>query len=150
AAVVRDGAIAHRSCAGTNPTPSPDLQYRLDSITITPTAAVILGLRDDGRLDLDDLVTAPLLERRVRPARRGGRTRDRHLLVGCRHRPPPDPLGHDAHHLSRHRAVRPRVRGPPMGRLAARGAREDARAMAPAGQLWSTVDDMARFGRDPH
>jgi CubicO group peptidase (beta-lactamase class C family) len=43
AAVIRDGVLTHHSAAGTNPTPSPDHQYRLGSIIKTMTAAALLG-----------------------------------------------------------------------------------------------------------
>ena len=60
AAVIRGGRIAHCCAAGTTPTPALDLQYRLGSVTKTMTAAVVLGLRDAGHLNLDDLVTTHL------------------------------------------------------------------------------------------
>ena len=61
AAVVRDGAVAHvtsasSSSAAASDTPGPDrdTQYRIGSITKSLTAAVVLCLRDDDRLGLDD------------------------------------------------------------------------------------------------
>jgi CubicO group peptidase (beta-lactamase class C family) len=54
AAVVRDGSIAHVVGAGENPVPDRDVQYRIGSISKTLTAATLLGLRDDGRLTLED------------------------------------------------------------------------------------------------
>ena len=62
AAVFRDGEVVWRDAvgladvAGTRAT--PDTQYRLGSITKTFTAAAVLQLRDEGRLDLDDAVGA--------------------------------------------------------------------------------------------
>ena len=203
-AVIRDGAIAHLCLAGTTPRPSPDLQYRLGSITKTMTAALVLGLRDAGRLDLDDLVTTHL------PGLDLPGVRLRHLLShssGLQREPEGawwernpgvsvDELlarvtsaklafgPYQRYHYSNLAygllgAVVERVTGAPWwdtlsARLLAplgmtrttsspaepyaRGyvvhpwdgtlreePREDARAMAPAGQLWSTVDDMARF-----
>jgi CubicO group peptidase (beta-lactamase class C family) len=60
AAVVREGAIAHVAGAGEVPVPDKDTQYRIGSITKTLTAAVVLGLRDEGRLELDDPLDAHL------------------------------------------------------------------------------------------
>ncbi len=54
AAVVRDGRLAHVSGAGETPPPDPDTQYRIGSISKTFTAALILRLRDEDRLALDD------------------------------------------------------------------------------------------------
>jgi CubicO group peptidase (beta-lactamase class C family) len=54
AAVVRDGVLAHFTGAGNLPEPDPDMQYRIGSISKTLTAALVLQLRDEGRLALDD------------------------------------------------------------------------------------------------
>ena len=62
AGVVRGGQIAYVSAAGENPVPGRDTQYRIGSITKSMTAAVVLGLRDEGRLSLDDPLTAHLPE----------------------------------------------------------------------------------------
>jgi CubicO group peptidase (beta-lactamase class C family) len=56
AAIVRDGAPVHVAGAGEVPPPDPDLQYRIGSISKTFTAALILQLRDEDRLSLDDLL----------------------------------------------------------------------------------------------
>jgi CubicO group peptidase (beta-lactamase class C family) len=56
AAVVRDGRPVHFAGAGELPRPEPNTQFRIGSITKTITAALILGLRDEGRLALDDLL----------------------------------------------------------------------------------------------
>jgi CubicO group peptidase (beta-lactamase class C family) len=53
AGVVRDGVLAHVASAG-EPPPDPLTQYRIGSITKTMTAALVLRLRDEGRLALDD------------------------------------------------------------------------------------------------
>ncbi|GAA3456973.1 serine hydrolase domain-containing protein [Dactylosporangium matsuzakiense] len=53
AGVVRNGALAHVSAAGPY---AADRQFRLGSITKTMTAALVLALRDEGRLALDDLL----------------------------------------------------------------------------------------------
>jgi CubicO group peptidase (beta-lactamase class C family) len=53
-AVVRDGALEHHGGAGELPRPDPDTQYRIGSVTKSMTAALVLGLRDEGRLALDD------------------------------------------------------------------------------------------------
>ena len=56
AAIVRDGAPAHFTGAGELPPPDPDTQYRIGSISKAFTAALILQLRDEDRLSLDDLL----------------------------------------------------------------------------------------------
>jgi len=56
AAIVRDGAPAHFTGAGELPPPDADVQYRIGSISKTFTAALILQLRDEDRLSLDDLL----------------------------------------------------------------------------------------------
>jgi CubicO group peptidase (beta-lactamase class C family) len=74
AGVVRDGALVHVVGAGEVPTPGRDTQYRLGSITKSMTSATLLGLRDDGRLDLDDPLEDQL------PGTGLGRVRLRQLL----------------------------------------------------------------------
>jgi CubicO group peptidase (beta-lactamase class C family) len=54
AAVVRDGQLAHFTGAGQQPPPDPDMQYRIGSISKTLTAALVVQLRDEGKLGLDD------------------------------------------------------------------------------------------------
>ena len=59
AAVVRDGEIVWKRAIGladvSNETEAtPDTQYRIGSITKTFTAAAIMHLRDEGKLELDD------------------------------------------------------------------------------------------------
>src|SRR5919198_6409021 len=54
--VVRDGDLAYVSAAGETPEPTPDTQYRIGSITKTLTATLVMQLRDEGRLELDDLL----------------------------------------------------------------------------------------------
>lgn len=54
AGVVRDGELVHVAGAGEQPAPDPDTQYRIGSITKTMTAVLVLQLRDEGRLTLDD------------------------------------------------------------------------------------------------
>ena len=60
AAVVRDGVLAHFSAAGSDPatslTPTAGTQFRIGSITKTLTAVMIMQLRDEGRLGLEDLL----------------------------------------------------------------------------------------------
>ncbi len=60
AAVVRDGALVHFSAIGEDPAtgavPTPDTQFRIGSITKTLTAVMIMQLRDEGRLALEDLL----------------------------------------------------------------------------------------------
>jgi CubicO group peptidase (beta-lactamase class C family) len=54
AGAVRDGGLAWSAGRGDVPEPHTDVQYRLGSISKTVTALVVLRLRDEGRLHLDD------------------------------------------------------------------------------------------------
>ncbi|WP_347058322.1 serine hydrolase domain-containing protein [Blastococcus sp. HT6-30] len=54
AGVVRDGGLAWSAGRGAVPEPHTDVQYRLGSISKTVTAVVVLRLRDEGLLRLDD------------------------------------------------------------------------------------------------
>src|SRR4051794_422591 len=54
AGVVRGGGLAWSAGRGAVPEPHTDVQYRLGSISKTITAVVVLRLRDEGRLGLDD------------------------------------------------------------------------------------------------
>src|SRR5436305_14667411 len=54
AGVVRDGGLAWSTGRGAVAEPHTDVQYRLGSISKTVTAVVVLRLRDEGRLHLDD------------------------------------------------------------------------------------------------
>jgi CubicO group peptidase (beta-lactamase class C family) len=70
AGVVRDGGLAWSAGRGAVPEPHTDVQYRLGSISKTVTAIVVMRLRDEGRLRLDDplerhLPGTPLGERTV-------------------------------------------------------------------------------------
>src|SRR5437763_3667666 len=56
AGIVRDGALVHVSGAGEVPVPDAGTQYRIGSISKTFTAALIVQLRDEDRLSLDDLL----------------------------------------------------------------------------------------------
>jgi CubicO group peptidase (beta-lactamase class C family) len=58
AAVCHDGALAWTGAAGRvgDAPPTPDTQYRIGSITKTFTAVLVMRLRDDGRLRLEDTV----------------------------------------------------------------------------------------------
>ncbi len=63
--VVRDGELvwsdSHGSVVGTSGVdPGPDVQYRIGSITKTLVAVVVLQLRDEGLLDLNDRLDAHL------------------------------------------------------------------------------------------
>jgi len=202
AGVVRGGALVHVSAAGETPAPDRDLQFRLGSITKSLTAALLLGLRDEGRLDLDD----PLDEHLPGTGLTGVRLR--HLLghaSGLQREP--DGLWWERHaggpledlvagtgtgklafgryarfHYSNlaygllggvveqitgttwrdclddrllaplgmnrttYEACEPFARGyvvHPIHQTLREEPRHDAGAMAPAGQLWSTVDDLA-------
>ncbi len=54
--LVRDGGLVWTGAAGTleEGRPGPDVQYRIGSITKTLVAVLVLQLRDEGRLDLND------------------------------------------------------------------------------------------------
>src|SRR4051795_13526026 len=54
AGVVRDGGLVWSAGRGAVPEPHTDVQYRLGSISKTVTAVVVMRLRDEGRLGLDD------------------------------------------------------------------------------------------------
>ena len=59
--VIRDGELVHtgglgEAVVGEPRTPDADTVFRIASMTKSFTAALILGLRDEGRLDLDDPV----------------------------------------------------------------------------------------------
>jgi CubicO group peptidase (beta-lactamase class C family) len=54
AGVVRDGGLAWSTGRGDVPEPHTDVQYRLGSISKTVTAVVVMRLRDEGVLHLDD------------------------------------------------------------------------------------------------
>jgi CubicO group peptidase (beta-lactamase class C family) len=204
AAVVRDGAVAHVVSASESPGPDRDTQFRIGSITKSLTAAVVLRLRDDDRLSLDDPLERHLpgtavgaVPLRQLLAHAGGLQRepDGDWWERCAGSPlaallegvTPDKLAfrpYQRFHYSNLAygllggvveritgeswwdAVSSRVLGPlGMGRTTyepqepfARGyvvhpwhgtlreePRHDAGAMAPAGQLWSTAADLARW-----
>jgi CubicO group peptidase (beta-lactamase class C family) len=54
AGVVRDGGLAWSAGRGDVPEPHTDVQYRLGSISKTVTAVLVMRLRDEGALHLDD------------------------------------------------------------------------------------------------
>src|SRR4051794_5926360 len=54
AGVVRDGGLVWSAGRGDVPEPHTDVQYRLGSISKTVTAVVVMRLRDEGLLHLDD------------------------------------------------------------------------------------------------
>jgi CubicO group peptidase (beta-lactamase class C family) len=208
-AVVREGTLAHFSVAGADPatgqTPDPDTQFRIGSITKTLTATMIMQLRDEGRLALEDLLYRHLPGTPV-----GSAITIRQLLghvSGLQREPDgqwwervdgvdlerflealtPDKIAYPPHRTYHYSnlaygllgAVLNRVTGLDwtdllakrlleplgMGRTThleaepfARGyvvhpwtgalreePRADTKAMAPAGQLWSTVTDLAKW-----
>ncbi len=204
AAVVRDGGTAHISGFGEHPVPHGDLQFRLGSITKTLTAALVLGLREEGRLDLDDPVTEHLpgcglsgVRLRQLLGHASGLQREPDGVWWERHAGTSLPelvtavtgeklafgryvgfhysnlgyalLGGVVAQLtgqSWYEAVTDRLLKPlgmtrttyhpeepfargyvlhPWNQSLREEPREDAGAMAPAGQLWSTVEDMSRF-----
>jgi len=54
--IVRDGSLAWSAARGAVDEPHTDVQYRIGSITKTITAIAVLRLRDEGLLDLDDVL----------------------------------------------------------------------------------------------
>jgi CubicO group peptidase (beta-lactamase class C family) len=203
-AVVRDGAIAHVSGFGEHPVPHRDLQFRLGSITKSLTAALVLGLRDEGLLGLDDPIAEhlpgcglPGVRLRQLLGHASGLQREpdglwwernagmslpdlvaavtgEKLAFGRYERFHYSNLGYgllggvvarltgrswfealadrllEPLGMSRttYQAQEPYARGyvvHPWNQSLREEPREDAGAMAPAGQLWSTVDDMGRF-----
>ncbi|MCW2531899.1 MAG: putative penicillin-binding protein beta-lactamase class, partial [Blastococcus sp.] len=54
AGVVRAGGLAWSAGRGDVPEPHTDVQYRLGSISKTITAVVVMRLRDEGLVHLDD------------------------------------------------------------------------------------------------
>src|SRR3954471_3669272 len=54
AGVVRDGGLAWSAGRGEVAEPHTDVQYRLGSISKTVTAVLVMRLRDEGRLSLDE------------------------------------------------------------------------------------------------
>jgi CubicO group peptidase (beta-lactamase class C family) len=204
AAVIRDGMIAHVCGAGETPVPARDLQYRIGSISKTFTAALILLLRDEGRLSLDDplerhLPVPGLTDIRIRQllGQSGGLQREPEgswwersagssledlvagvteakrafapyqrfhysnlaygLLGGVIERLTGKPwweavsarlLGPVGMHRTTYQAEEPFARGyvvHPWLHTLREEPRHDAGAMAPAGQLWSTIEDLARW-----
>lgn len=202
AGVVRDGALVHFAAAGEQPPADPNTQYRIGSISKTMTAVLVMQLRDEGRLALDDPLDRHL------PGTPVGAVTLRQLLghaSGLQREPAgewwerapgvdlatllagltPDKLAHPPHRTYHYSnlaygllgAVTERITGQRWwdllrGRLLqplgmdrtsygpvepfARGyvvhpwhgtvreePRTDTGAMAPAGQLWSTVTDLA-------
>ncbi|HEX6685900.1 MAG TPA: serine hydrolase domain-containing protein [Candidatus Limnocylindrales bacterium] len=59
-AVIRDGVMVHFGAFGSDPetgeVPTRDTQFRIGSITKTMTAVLVMQLRDEGKLALDDLL----------------------------------------------------------------------------------------------
>jgi CubicO group peptidase (beta-lactamase class C family) len=206
AGIVRDGTLAYVTSAGEHPVADRDTQFRVGSISKTFTAALILGLRDEGRLGLDDRLDRYLPELSgdvgALPLRRllahvGGLRREPDgawwernagvplaellsgvttakltgrpygefhysnlaygLLGGVVERITGsswsqalrqrllDPLGM---HRTTYEPQEPFARGyvvhPWLGTLREE-PRHDAGSMAPAGQIWSTVEDLARW-----
>ncbi|GAB3154388.1 serine hydrolase domain-containing protein [Micromonospora sonneratiae] len=213
AGVVRDGRLlhvtaagelSHLGTAGVRPAPDPDTQYRIGSISKTMTAVLLLQLRDEGRLGLDDrlerhLPDTPLGDLTLRQllGHASGLQREPEgdwwerapggdldtLLAGLT----PDKVAYPPHRVYHYSnlaygllgAVLERITGKPWWELLrqrlldplgmnrtsyqaeepfARGyvvhpwlgtlreePRTDTGAMAPAGQLWSTITDLAKW-----
>ena len=209
--VVRDGVLAwsvgrgRRVRSGETARPDADTQYRIGSITKTFTAALILQLRDAGRLDLNDRVDAhvpegpfpdatlrDLLSHRAGiPAEPRGQWWERsrggtydELVAANADARGVHPVGERYHYsntafgvLARVAEVRlgepwniavqkqmlaplgmsrttydpqiPHAQGYSVDALTGMVTAEphqDTGAMAPAGQMWSTADDLARWG----
>ncbi|MEU5214794.1 serine hydrolase domain-containing protein [Streptomyces sp. NPDC020807] len=205
-AVVRDGALVwsgSRSCVDGH-APDADTQYRIGSITKVFTAVLVMRLRDEGLLDLDDPLERHLKDTGVgevtiaqllahsgglaaetpgqwwerssaalrpelsdvlgespslqTPGRRFHYSNPGYTLLGslveavrgvgweeALRREILDPLGMDRTTLD---PVAPRAGGfavHPWADVMMAEPSEDLGLMAPAGQLWSTAADLARF-----
>ena len=209
AGVVRDGGLAWTGAHGEHTgagAPGPDTQYRIGSITKTMTAVVVMQLRDEGLLDLNDRLDEHLPDvgygdRTIRqllahssgmqsePAgawwERSPGVKYDELAAAVDDAAAPFPPGATFHYTNLAYGLlgemAARVRGEswweiveqrilrPLGMQrtsylpaapAATGysvhhfagtltdePAQDTGAMAPAGQLWSTVDDLARYAR---
>jgi CubicO group peptidase (beta-lactamase class C family) len=204
AAVIRGGQVAYVSAAGDHAAAGRDTQFRIGSITKTLTAAVVLGLRDEGRLHLDDRLTDHLPETGLDAVRlrqllchAAGLQREPDgawwerspgvplenlleavtaaklafdpyarfhysnlaygLLGGVVERLTGQPwwdavqvrlLGPLGMSRTTYHAAEPYARGyvvHPWHQTVREEPRTDTAAMAPAGQLWSTVDDLGTF-----
>jgi CubicO group peptidase (beta-lactamase class C family) len=202
-AVVREGRLIHVATAG-DPV-GPQVQFRIGPVTQTITAVLLLQLRDQGRLSLDDLLYRHLPGTAVGavtlrqllghasglprepdgPDGRGWRAPGPELaglLAGVAPDQLPQPPGGHRHsnlgyallgavlrrvtgqdwpelfdqrlrqplglHRTTYHPQEPFVRGylvhPWHGTLREE-PRPDSRAMAPAGQLWSTLADLGRW-----
>ena len=80
AAVARDGEIVWSEAIGladveAGRAATVDDQYRIGSITKVITAICVMQLRDEGRLDLDDPLSAHIAEAAHRGPRSGGCSR---------------------------------------------------------------------------
>ena len=77
--VARDGELLWSDGVGAadlakpDDAPDADTQFLIASITKTFTAVVVMALRDEGKLSLDDTVDAHVPETQARPASRSGR-----------------------------------------------------------------------------
>ncbi|GIJ17317.1 hypothetical protein Vgi01_40010 [Micromonospora gifhornensis] len=169
AAVVRDGRPVWQGGWGTvdGQVPDGDIQYRIGSITKTFLAVLVLRLRDEGRLALTDPLgehlpgtvageatigallahTAGLIAEAPGPwwERTPGTLRpDLADVLG--NDPQLHPAGH-RHHYS-NPGYAPHATGwavHPWADVLLAEPAVDTGLMAPAGQLWSTTTDLARF-----
>jgi CubicO group peptidase (beta-lactamase class C family) len=98
--VIRGGELVHTAGDGTmrdgeQPTPDADSVFRIASMTKSFTAATVLGLRDEGRLRLDDAVAdhVPALAGWRHPAADAPTVTIRHLLTMSAGLPTDDPWG---------------------------------------------------------
>ncbi len=170
--VVRDGRLVHtrrrrRARRSGRPGARRRHQYRIGSITKTMTAALVLQLRDEGRLALDDLLYrhlpgTPVGERHAAPAprpRRRPAARARRRLVGAHRRRRPRRAARRAdpgqgrvpaapHLPLLQPGVRPARRGRSSGSPATRGRRcSAARLLRPAGH--ARARRTTRWSRSP-
>jgi CubicO group peptidase (beta-lactamase class C family) len=207
AGIVRDGHLVWSGSHGEQTgggAPTPDLQYRIGSLTKTMTAVLVLQLRDEGRLDLNDRLDAHLPgiafgDRTLRdmlahatgmPSEPAGDWWERspgssfeELAAGLDDREAPHAVRATYHYsnvtfgllgevVARARGTswwaqveqriltplgmqrttfhpqQPAARGYSVHHFAGTLSEEPAQdtgAMAPAGQLWSTIDDLARY-----
>jgi CubicO group peptidase (beta-lactamase class C family) len=205
--VVRDGELVWSGAVGglDGFVPGPDVQYRIGSITKTLVAVLVMQLRDEGALDLNDRLDAHLpgiaygdrtlrdllshaaglhsepagswwerspgvgfdelaagLSEADAPFAPGATFHYTNVAFGllgevvARHRGAPwfdvarerilEPLGM---HRTTYLPEAPHATGYSVHHFAGTLTEEpahDAGAMAPAGQIWSTVEDLCRYG----
>jgi CubicO group peptidase (beta-lactamase class C family) len=140
AGLVRDGELIWTGGRGkvADRTPDAGVQYRCGSITKTFVGVCVMRLRDEGRLGLSDTVDRFLSHTGIGELTIGqlDEVVRRELL---------EPLGMDRTTTRPQPPAAPGLAVHPWADLVLPEPEHDAGAMAPAGQLWTTVEDLARW-----